>query len=88
VAFASAITDTGYIGNLRYAYGTYTNGVGDTGGDIDTGLDSVFFAALQPNAAATVAAQHVVNDTLPVAGNALTIVTGDGEDGYWFAIGR
>ena len=89
MAFASAITRTvqNVIGDRRVTHGTYTNGSGDTGGDIDTGLASCEFIVLQPGGAAVIASAPVVNETLPVAGSAVTVVTADNEDGTWFAYG-
>lgn len=87
MAFASAVTDRSVFGNKRVNFGTYTNGSGDTGGDINTGLKTCEFISLQPNAAAVIATAPVVNETLPVAGSAVTVVTADDEDGYWMAVG-
>lgn len=88
MAFASAITQRPVsVGNKRLSYGTYTNASGDTGGDIDTGLRSCEFILLQPGGSAVIATAPVVNETLPVAGSAVTVVTADDEDGQWFAVG-
>ena len=76
------------MGNKRIAWGTFTNGGGDTGGDIDTGLEVVEFMILQTAGTGVSADQHAVNETLPVDGSAITIVSTDGADGIWFAIGR
>jgi len=88
MAFASAITKTGVMGAYKVAWGTYTNGSGDTGGNVNTGLTNVHVMLLQPGGASAIATAATVNETLPAAGNAITIVTADNEDGQWFAIGK
>ena len=90
MAFASTIDNNGVpiaIGTKFMTTGTYSNGSGDTGGNIDTGLKVCEAIFLQPKGAAVVANNPVVNETLPVAGSAITVVTTDNEDGTWMAIG-
>ena len=66
----------------RLSFGTFTNAAADSGGDIDTGLsacDAIFLSAsTEPNSG-------TYNVTIS-AGTA-TVVTEDGADGYWLAIG-
>jgi len=70
------------------SFGTYTNGTaGDTGGNVDTGLKTCEHFQIQPKGSSVIATQSVVNETFPLAGSAITIVTSDDEDGYWSAIG-
>ncbi len=87
MAFASTIADKGVMGDKKYARGTYTNGAEDSGGNIDTGLSVCEILILQPTGTAVIATAPVVNETLPVAGNAITVVTAVGEDGIWLAFG-
>ncbi len=89
MAFASTITriEQNHIGDRVVTHGTYTNGSGDVGGDIDTGLAQCEFICLQPIGSAVIVAAPVVNETLPVDGSAVTVVTSDNEDGNWFAYG-
>lgn len=87
MAFASAKLGENVVGNQRMVWGTYTNAGGDTGGDINTGLHSVHNMILQPRGTAVNANAPVINETLPCAGSAVTIVTDDGADGYWTAFG-
>ena len=87
MAFTSAISTKTVFGNKRVHYGTFTTSSTDTGGDIDTGLRSCEAIFLQQMAAAVTADAPVVNETLPVAGSAVTIVTTASADGYWMAIG-
>ena len=86
-AFSSTITESGVMGDRRYAYGTYTPSGGSTGGDITTGLSSVHFIVLQPSGGTVRAAQPTVNETLPLASGGVTVVTTADEAGYWYAIG-
>lgn len=87
MAFASAITGRLVAGNKMVTYGTFTNAGGDVGGDVDTGLHSCEFITLQHKKSAVIGNAPVVNETFPVAGSAVSIVTDDGEDGYWMASG-
>lgn len=88
MAFESAVTARPFaMGNKRVSMGTYTNGAGDSGGDIDTGLRSCEAIWLQPSGAAAIAAAPTVNETLPCAGSAVTIVNTADEDGFWIALG-
>jgi hypothetical protein len=88
MAFSSAITQRPFVmGNKRVAVGTFTQAGGDTGGDINTGLRSCEFIMLQPTGAAVSADECAVNETLPVAGSAVTIVTTAGTVGNWLAMG-
>jgi hypothetical protein len=73
MAFSSAIVGESVFGNKRVKWGTYTNG-----------LEAL---VLQPGGSSAIATAPVVDETLPVSGNAVTIVTADNEDGTWLAIG-
>lgn len=88
MAFASSLVYRTKFANKNVHIGIYTNAGGDTGGDINTGLTSCEAMFLQPIGASVIATAPTVNETLPVAGSAVTIVTADGEDGWWMAIGR
>lgn len=87
MAFTSAITDQGVMGNKKFSMGTYTSASSSTGGDIDTGLIKCESMFLQPGGSAVKASAPVVNETLPVAGSAVTIVTVADEVGTWIAYG-
>jgi hypothetical protein len=88
MAFTSTITGHSALGNKRLNYGTYSTSSTETGGDIDTGLVSCEFIALQQTASAVTADAPVVNETLPCDGSAVTIVQTASADGYWMAFGR
>ncbi len=88
MAFLSAKLGVTVIGNKRMAFGTFTNNSSSTGGDINTTLTTVEFIVLQAKGSGVAANAPVVNETLPVAGSAVTIVTDADEVGYWFAFGR
>ncbi len=89
MTFASTITRTipNIVGDRKITHGTYTNASGDTGGNIDTGLQVCEHIQLQPTGTAVIASNPVVNETLPIDGSAITIVTTDNEDGIWIAYG-
>lgn len=91
MAFTSTISPRKFpiaTGDRSYTQGTFANASGsDIGGDVDTGLkvcESIFFSV---NASAIVTAYPVVNETLPAAGDAVTIVTLGDQDGTWMAWG-
>jgi len=88
MAFESAIVRRSIEGDRTVVYGTYTNGGGDTGGDIDTGLAICEDLDLRPGGSSAIVTAATVNETLPCAGNAVTVVTADNEDGTWKAVGR
>lgn len=76
------------MGNKRIIFGTFTNAAGDTGGDVVTGLSRVDFFQLQhTGAVAAPTSVNTANETFPLESGTVTIVTGDGEDGIWMAIG-
>jgi hypothetical protein len=88
MAFASTIVGETVFGNKRVHTGTFTNAGGDSGGNINTGLNLCEFISLQVNSAAVVANVAVTNETFPVAGAAVTIVTNADDDGTWWAYGN
>ena len=88
MAFTSAVTKMMVKGHQRVHEGTFTSDGGSTGGDIDTGLSVCESIELQPVAAAVGTDQAVVNETLPVPGGAVTIVTIANQVGRWIARGR
>lgn len=87
MAFTFAITGTSYFGNKKVVYGTYVSADGSTGGDINTGLTNCDNIILQGKGSAVDVAEPVVNETLPKAGGAITIVTTADKSGYFTAFG-
>jgi len=87
MAFSSTITSYGKSGDKIVTKGTFTASGSETGGDINTGLTICEFITLTPSGASVAADQCAVNETLPCAGSAVTIVTTAGVDGYWRAEG-
>jgi len=88
VTFAYTVTKRMIVGDSVVAYGTYTNGVSDTGGDINTQMDVCDYIKLSDSGSSAVAACAVANETFPCAGHAVTIVTAANQDGQWYAVGR
>lgn len=86
MAFAYTVKSTDAMGQ-GVKIGTYTSTGGSTGGDIVTGLNIVNHIQLQPKGTAVSANQPVVNETLPLQGGTVTIVTSANEVGTWMAIG-
>jgi len=75
MAFTSAITAQTYFGNKKVVFGTFASSAGGTGGDIATGLTNCDHIELTHTGAAVVASAPVANETFPVAGGVITIVT-------------
>ncbi len=86
MAFTSQVDVKSVSGNKRIHFGIWTTDT--TGGNIDTGLGICEGMVLQTSGASASAAQCAVNETLPVAGSAITIVVTSGADGYWIAWGH
>jgi hypothetical protein len=74
-------------GDLRFTAGIFTNGSGDTGGDIYTGLQKVEGMILQYKGDTVIATFAAINETFPKA-DPITIATADDADGYWIAFGH
>ena len=87
MAFASAVTYKTVFGNKRVHFGTFTTTSATTGGDVDTGLRRVESMTLTPNKNAVTAKECAIDESLPVAGSAVTIVHDAALDGYWMAQG-
>ena len=85
MAFSAAVTDVVNIGSRKLAFGTYTNAATDSGGTITTGLKTVQLFALVVSSHLGAEASKVTKNS-PAAGQ-VVIVTSDGTDGEWFAIG-
>lgn len=78
MAFAAAVTKKDVMGSHRVAMGTFSQGNGDTGGDVVTGLRVV--ESFQCTAALNIS----------VSGGTVTVTTADptaAQAGYWMAIG-
>ena len=85
MAFASTITGYAKMANKNVVYGSWTTDT--TGGDINTGLRQVDFMFLTPTGSSVSADAPTVDESLPVAGSAVTIVVTSTIPGYWMAIG-
>jgi hypothetical protein len=87
MSFTYTIDEQFVMGNKRVIVGTFTSAGGSTGGDILTGLNNCDFIQLQQTGAAVIADAPVANETFPVAGGAITIVTTANAVGKFMAIG-
>lgn len=87
MAFTTTITSKTVFGNKRRHCGTFLSASSSAGGDINTGLRICEHINLTHVSSAVVASAPVVNETLPVAGSAVTIVTVANTGGYWEATG-
>lgn len=83
MTFANAVSGSTVFGDLRFKYGTFTNGAQDTGGAISTGLSAIFAYGVHVDS-------HVGSNQpkCTINGGTLTIVTEEGADGRWWAVGK
>ena len=87
MAFGSEITQRALaMGNKRMSMGTFDCS-SVAGGDVNTGLRSCEHIALIVKSSAVATGTPVVNETLPVDGKAVTIVTDSSAVGNWIAWG-
>lgn len=87
MAFTQSIIAKTVFGNKRIVLGTY-DCTAVTGGDISTGLKSVDMCILTPTGAAVDTNEASVNETMPLNGGDVTIVTDSGATGQFLAIGN
>lgn len=88
MAFTPVLVGRINLGSRTMTHGTYVSAGGSTGGDIDTGLDWCENLILTSKGSSVVADDATLNENLPIAGSAVTIVTTANASGYWMAIGR
>lgn len=83
MAFAYTTTLRTVVGPCRLTAGTFTNGTTDTGGAITSGLQSVDHVSVSCNS-------HLGTEFVKstISGGTITLLTSEGADGTWFAIGR
>jgi len=91
MAFASTIdTRPHYIGDLLMVTGTFTNGVGDAGGNIDLSsmLAGIVGAGANAGSSTAGAGAGVEGVFSLINGSTLVIQSALGQDGTWYAFGR
>jgi hypothetical protein len=86
MAFTSSTSGKTVFGDLRVVYGTWATDT--TTGNINTGLNTVLSMQITPNGSSIVADAPTINETLPCAGNAVTIICTSATTGYWIAFGK
>ncbi len=74
-------------GNECMTWGTYNDSAPAGGGDINTRLRLCTKIILQPYGGTVATNASVVNETLPVAGSAVTIACDNSQTGLWIAWG-
>lgn len=87
MGFEATKTGEDVCGSQRRTYGTFKSTGGGTGGDINTGLHQCTLLHPIPGGAAVHANAPAVNETFPVDGSAVTIVTDVDATGFWEAWG-
>jgi len=86
MTFSSTIKKQTVFGDMKVAMGTFTQSGGDTGGDIETGLNTVVILLPINNSAGLTASPATTNETFPCA-DPVTIITEAGATGIWIAFG-
>lgn len=91
MAFTAAVTQRDVWGSMAVSMGTFTNSTGgDTGGDVNTGLNRCYGMILQPGGSSVATNAAAINETFTangIDGSAVTIVTDADADGTWVAFG-
>ena len=87
MVFASTMDRPIQKGTEYEQRGTFTNTAGSTGGDVTIALNYCTAFDIFPSGSA-VADQGAVNETYPITGKAVTIVTAANVNGIWIAYGR
>lgn len=91
MTFTVTLFDDGkaeFLGTRKLVQGNVTNTGGSTGGEVSTGLRIVEQFHFQPTNTTTATIANSVNETFPLSGGDVTLVTAGDVDGIWFAIGR
>lgn len=88
MAFTSTKQYSTVAGDRTWVVGTFANTAGSTGGEIETGLKDVDSIQLSHAGSAVVASAPVANETFPIQGGDVTIVTVADTSGTFLAIGR
>ena len=89
MAFTVTIFETQSIGSIKLVIGKFVNDGGSKGGDIKTGLSTVYAVTLGSKGTEILANQAVYNETLPLtnASGTVTIVTTENETGSFIIAG-
>lgn len=90
MAFTVTIFETQSIGSIKLVVGKFVNDGNSTGGDIKTGLSTVYAVTLGSKGTTILANQAVYNETLPLtnAGGTVSIVTTANETGSFIIAGN
>jgi hypothetical protein len=83
MAFAYTVSGRENLGSINVIYGTYTNTDTDSGGSITTGMGLVAGFGVVPTGQVDM---HMPKYS--VSGGVVTLVTGNGDDGNWYAMGK
>jgi hypothetical protein len=87
MSITNALVGRSVLGDKCLTYGTYTDSGAGTEDNIDTKLHRCEMIILQAYGTSAATDAPAVNETLPVAGSAVTVITKASESGIWIAIG-
>jgi hypothetical protein len=87
MSITNALVGRSVLGNKAMTWGTYTDSSAGTEDDINTKLHLCEMLILVPYGTTAVTDAGVINETLPVAGSAVTVRVKASQAGMWIAIG-
>lgn len=87
MSITSTFVGRSVLGDKALTYGTYTDSGTGTEDNIDTKLHRCEMIILQPYGSSAATDAPAVNETLPVDGSAVTVITKASQSGIWIAIG-
>jgi len=87
MSITSTFVGRSVLGDKALTYGTYADSGAGTEDNIDTKLHRCEMIILQPYGSSAATDAPAVNETLPVDGSAVTVITKASQSGIWIAIG-
>ena len=87
MSITSALVGRSVLGDKAMTYGTYTDSGAGTEDNINTKLHLCQMMVFVQYGSAAASDAPAVNETLPVAGSAVAVITKASESGMWIAIG-
>lgn len=87
MSITNALVGRSVLGDKAMTWGTYTDSSAGTEDDIKTYLHMCELFFIIPYGSAAITDAGAVNETLPIAGSAVTIIVKASQSGIWVAIG-
>ena len=87
MSIATALVGRSVLGDKAMTWGTYTDSSAGTADDVNTKLHLCELFFIIPYGATAITDAGAVDETLPVAGSAVTFIVKASQAGLWVAIG-